>query len=525
MTNTSDAPMATLVFARVVGPEGGPLAAALGQRRAPAAPADHAGRGDPLPGGRTRPAHRHERHPAPSVWAGPTHVRNSRRRASSCSTPTVWWRAATARSTSAWPSSATTPDSRPRRLEGRTIDEYCDELLDRIAPRRRRRRPARPAPARRRRRRSRGHRTASTAPVRAQRGHPGPGRSRLPPPAARSAGPDTRRPGRVEGGRVAGRGGAGTRSRARPAPPTRPAACCVRWLSGCVRPRARPAPPYSSGGVLRAVAERVRSTTCARPAPPTRPAACRVRVAERVRSTSVGRGGSRRVPRRPSHPPARRTAGPPTHGGRCPSAPLCDGVDIFYKDWGRGRPVVFIHGWPLNGDAWQDQLKAVADAGYRGIAHDRRGHGCSTPVYDGYRLRHLRRRPARPDHRPRPARRHLVAHSMGGGRAGPIHRLARGTERVRSVVLLSAITPLMLRGPDNPEGVPQSVFDGLKAGIIEERSQFWQDTAVGFFSADRDGSQVTRGNKDASGTWRWRRPSRAASTAWTRSAPPTSTRT
>lgn len=179
--------------------------------------------------------------------------------------------------------------------------------------------------------------------------------------------------------------------------------------------------------------------------------------------------------------------------------PICttrDGVDIFYKDWGRGRPVVFVHGWPLNGDAWQDQLKAVADAGYRGIAHDRRGHGRSTPVYDGYDfdtfaddlhdlITALDLRDVT-----------LVAHSMGGG------ELARyigrhGTERVRSVVLLSAITPLMLRGPDNPEGVPQSVFDGLKAGIIEERSQFWQDTAVGFFSADRDGSQVTRGNKDA----------------------------
>ncbi|MER7052661.1 MULTISPECIES: alpha/beta hydrolase [unclassified Streptomyces] len=179
--------------------------------------------------------------------------------------------------------------------------------------------------------------------------------------------------------------------------------------------------------------------------------------------------------------------------------PICttrDGVDIFYKDWGAGRPVVFIHGWPLNGDAWQDQLKAVADAGYRGIAHDRRGHGRSTPVYDGYDfdtfaddlndlITGLDLRDVT-----------LVAHSMGGG------ELARyigrhGTGRVRSAVLLSAITPLMLGGPDNPEGVPQSVFDGIKAGIIEERSQFWQDTAVDFFSADREGNKVTRGNKDA----------------------------
>ncbi|MGW0858224.1 alpha/beta fold hydrolase [Streptomyces sp. NPDC002690] len=179
--------------------------------------------------------------------------------------------------------------------------------------------------------------------------------------------------------------------------------------------------------------------------------------------------------------------------------PVCttrDGVEIFYKDWGQGRPVVFIHGWPLNGDAWQDQLKAVADAGYRGIAHDRRGHGRSTPVWDGYDfdtfaddlddlITQLDLRDVT-----------LVAHSMGGG------ELARyigrhGTGRIRSAVLLSAIPPLMLQGPDNPEGVPQSVFDDIKKGILTERSQFWKDTAVGFHSANREGTKVTQGNKDA----------------------------
>lgn len=173
-----------------------------------------------------------------------------------------------------------------------------------------------------------------------------------------------------------------------------------------------------------------------------------------------------------------------------------DSVDIFYKDWGRGRPVVFLHGWPLNGDAWQDQMKAVADAGFRAVAHDRRGHGRSAPVYDGYDfdtfaddlddlLTGLDLRDVT-----------LVAHSMGGG------ELARyigrhGTFRVRSAVLLSAVPPLMLQGPGNPEGVPGEVFDGLKEGILRERSQFWKDTAVGFFSADRQGSAATQGNQDA----------------------------
>jgi non-heme chloroperoxidase len=189
---------------------------------------------------------------------------------------------------------------------------------------------------------------------------------------------------------------------------------------------------------------------------------------------------------------ADRTEGPAT-------MPVCttrDGVDIFYQDWGHGRPVVFIHGWPLNGDAWQDQLKAVADAGYRGIAHDRRGHGRSTPVYGGYDwdtfaddlddlITSLDLHDAT-----------LVAHSMGGGEL--CRYIGRhGTVRIRSVVLLSAIPPLMLAGPGNPAGVPQEAFDRIKAGIAAERSQFWKDTAVDFFSADRPGSKATQGNKDA----------------------------
>jgi len=179
-----------------------------------------------------------------------------------------------------------------------------------------------------------------------------------------------------------------------------------------------------------------------------------------------------------------------------PTVTTRDGVEIFYKDWGRGRPVVFCHGWPLNGDAWQDQLKAVADDGYRGIAHDRRGHGRSTPVWDGYDFDtfadDLDDLITRLDLRDVT----LVAHSMGGG------ELARyigrhGTDRIRSAVLLSAITPLMLKGSDNPEGVPQAVFDEIKRGILAERSQYWKDAAVPFFGANRAGHRVTRGNQDA----------------------------
>ncbi|BCO35600.1 alpha/beta hydrolase [Mycobacterium heckeshornense] len=179
--------------------------------------------------------------------------------------------------------------------------------------------------------------------------------------------------------------------------------------------------------------------------------------------------------------------------------PFCttrDGIEIYYKDWGSGRPVVFSHGWPLNADAWDDQMKCVADNGFRGIAHDRRGHGRSAQPWHGYDfdtfaddlndlivaldLRDVT----------------LVAHSMGGG------ELARyigrhGTERVRSAVLLSAIPPLMGRTDANPEGVPGEVFDRIKSGILTERSQFWREVSEGFFGANRPGNKVTAGNRDA----------------------------
>ncbi|MFI0465921.1 alpha/beta fold hydrolase [Saccharopolyspora sp. 5N102] len=179
-----------------------------------------------------------------------------------------------------------------------------------------------------------------------------------------------------------------------------------------------------------------------------------------------------------------------------PTATTRDGVEIYYKDWGSGRPVVFCHGWPLNADAWEDQLKLVADRGFRGIAHDRRGHGRSAQPWGGYDfdtfaddlndlidsldLRDIT----------------LVAHSMGGG------ELARyigrhGTGRVSGAVLLSAIPPLMIKTDDNPAGVPAEVFEDIKNGILAERSQFWKDTSVGFFGANRDGNRVTQGNRDA----------------------------
>ncbi|MFI6350832.1 alpha/beta fold hydrolase [Streptomyces sp. NPDC050560] len=173
-----------------------------------------------------------------------------------------------------------------------------------------------------------------------------------------------------------------------------------------------------------------------------------------------------------------------------------DGVQIFYKDWGEGPPVVFSHGWPLNADAWDDQMKWVADNGFRGIAHDRRGHGRSDQPWNGYDFDHfaddLHDLLVALDLRDVT----LVAHSMGGG------ELARyigrhGTDRVARALLLSAIPPVMLKSDSNPEGTPQEVFDQLKAGIAAERSQFWLDTADAFFGANRPDSKATDGNKYA----------------------------
>jgi non-heme chloroperoxidase len=173
-----------------------------------------------------------------------------------------------------------------------------------------------------------------------------------------------------------------------------------------------------------------------------------------------------------------------------------DGVKISYKDWGGGDPVVFSHGWPLSGDAWDDQMKWVADHGFRGIAHDRRGHGRSEQPWGGYDfdtfaddlhdlitsldLRNVT----------------LVGHSMGGGEV--TRYIGRhGTERISRAVLLSAVPPLMIKTDANPEGVPEKTFDDLKNGIIAERAQFWKDLSEPFFSANRRGSRATQGNLDA----------------------------
>ncbi|WP_062211802.1 alpha/beta fold hydrolase [Streptomyces sp. NBRC 109706] len=173
-----------------------------------------------------------------------------------------------------------------------------------------------------------------------------------------------------------------------------------------------------------------------------------------------------------------------------------DGAHIYYKDWGIGTPVVFSHGWPLQADIWDDQLNLVAENGYRAIAHDRRGHGRSTQTWHGNNMDTFADDLAEVIEQLDLRDVTLVGHSTGGGEV--TRYIGRhGTDRVSRVLLLSAVPPLMLKTPQNPEGTPIGVFDDIRDGIRKERSQFYIDLTEMFFGANRPDNNVTQGNKEA----------------------------
>ncbi len=174
-----------------------------------------------------------------------------------------------------------------------------------------------------------------------------------------------------------------------------------------------------------------------------------------------------------------------------------DGTGLYYKDWGKGPPVVFSHGWPLSSDSWESQMLHVAQQGYRAIAHDRRGHGRSALPWSGNDmdtyaddlatlLETLDLRKAV-----------LVGFSAGGGEvARYVGR--HGTGRVAKVALIAAVPPLMLKTERNPGGLPMSVFDGMRAQALGDRSQLYRDVASGpFFGFNRPGAKVSQGAIDA----------------------------
>jgi non-heme chloroperoxidase len=177
-----------------------------------------------------------------------------------------------------------------------------------------------------------------------------------------------------------------------------------------------------------------------------------------------------------------------------------DGTEIFYKDWGTGQPVVFSHGWPLNADAWDDQAFLVASNGFRAVAHDRRGHGRSGQPWTGNEMDTYADDLAQVIEALNLSDVILVGHSTGGGEVTR-YMGRHGTARVAKAVLVGAIPPLMLKTDANPDGTPIEAFDEIRAGVIADRSQFYKDLSAPFYGANRPGSTVSQGTRDA--FWLW----------------------
>ena len=171
-------------------------------------------------------------------------------------------------------------------------------------------------------------------------------------------------------------------------------------------------------------------------------------------------------------------------------------IDLYYKDWGQGQPVVFSHGWPLSADAFEDQMIFLAERGYRCIAHDRRGHGRSSQPWAGNDMDTYADDLAKLVEALDLKDAIHVGHSTGGGEVA--RYLGRhGTERVAKAVLIDAVPPLMLKTAANPGGTPIEAFDQIRAAVLADRSQFWKDLSAPFYGANRPDAKVSQGLRDS----------------------------